>query len=105
MWPWDFGKAKDGFLNVNMSGTLRDAMMENPELKVFVGNGYFDLATPYFATEYTFNHMNLDPSLAGHVTMEYYETGHMPYTDLSSLKKMKEDLSRFIKASFKEKNS
>ncbi|MFQ5730147.1 MAG: S10 family peptidase, partial [Waddliaceae bacterium] len=103
VWPWDFGTAKSTFLNV--SETLRDAMTRNPELKVFVGSGYYDLATPYFATDYTFNHLGLDSSLLGHVTMEYYDAGHMSYTHLPSLKKMKEDLSKFIKASVKQKNS
>jgi carboxypeptidase C (cathepsin A) len=103
VWPWDFGAAKNAYLNV--SGALREAMTRNPRLKVFVASGYYDLATPYFATDYTFGHLGLDRTLLEHVTMEYYDAGHMMYTDLPSLRKMKEDLSKFIKKTISEKNS
>ena len=59
--------------------TLRQAMTINPHLKVFVANGYYDLATPYFATEYAFSHLGLDESLRGNISMGYYEAGHMMY--------------------------
>jgi len=72
-------------------------MTFNKYLKVFVANGYYDLGTPYFATEYTFNHLNLDPSLRGNISMGYYEAGHMMYIHLPSLKAMKKDLTKFIK--------
>jgi carboxypeptidase C (cathepsin A) len=79
-----------------VSETLRQAMTQNQALKVLVANGYYDLATPFFATEYTFNHMQLDPSLRGHVSMGYYEAGHMMYTQMASLRKVKEDIARFV---------
>ena len=63
--------------------------------RVFVGNGYYDLATPFFATEYTFNHLGLDPTLMHHVTMKNYEGGHMMYIYRPSLIKLKEDLAAF----------
>ena len=58
---WSYDKYKNKYLNV--AETLRRAMSQNQFLKVFVANGYYDLATPYFATEYTVNHLALDPSL------------------------------------------
>ena len=70
-------------------------MSKNSYLRVFVGNGYYDLATPLFATEYTFNHLGLDPSILHHVTMKNYEGGHMMYTYRPSLIKLKEDLAAF----------
>ena len=73
-------------------------MTQNPFLKVFVGNGYYDLATPFFATEYTFDHLELDPSLQAHITMDYYEAGHMMYLHQPSLAKLKADLARFLTA-------
>ena len=82
-----------------MAETLRKAMTVNPHLKVFVANGYYDLGTPYFATEYTFNHLGLHESLRGNVSMAYYEAGHMMYIHLPSLEAMKSDLAKFIKDS------
>ncbi len=70
-------------------------MTKNPYLRVFVGNGNYDLATPFFATEYTFNHLGLDPSLLDHVTMKYYEAGHMMYIYRPALIQMKNDLANF----------
>jgi carboxypeptidase C (cathepsin A) len=71
-------------------------MTTNRYLKVYVGNGYYDLGTPYFATEYTFNHMELDPEIRKNITMAYYEAGHMMYMHLPSLAQMKKDLTVFI---------
>jgi carboxypeptidase C (cathepsin A) len=82
---------------VNVAETLRQAMVRNPALKVFVANGYYDLATPFYATEYTFSHMLLDPTVRSNVSMGYYEAGHMMYTQMSSLKRLKEDIARFMK--------
>ncbi len=94
--PWDYSKHQNQYLNVAES--LRQAMTYNPHLKVFVGNGYYDLATPYFATEYTFGHLELDPTLENHVTMGYYEAGHMMYLHGPSLAKLKADLATFVAA-------
>lgn len=93
--PWDYGRAKNRYLNV--AGKLRRAMTKNPHLQVFVANGYYDLATPYFATEHTFNHLGLDPDLADHVTMTYYDAGHMMYIHEPSLKQLKRDMAAFVR--------
>jgi carboxypeptidase C (cathepsin A) len=95
--PWSYKEFENAYVNVGE--TLRAAMTYNPYLKVYVANGYFDLGTPYFATEYTFNHLGLDESVRGNVTMGYYEAGHMMYIHIPSLKQMKKDLSKFIKES------
>ena len=95
--PWSYKEFENAYVNV--AETLRAAMTYNPYLKVYVANGYYDLGTPYFATEYTFNHLGLDESLRGNVTMGYYEAGHMMYIHIPSLKQMKKDLANFIKDS------
>ncbi|HQX15464.1 MAG TPA: hypothetical protein PLA27_03510 [Anaerolineales bacterium] len=95
--PWSYKEFENAYVNV--AETLRAAMTYNPYLKVYVANGYYDLGTPYFATEYTFNHLGLDESLRGNVTMGYYEAGHMMYIHIPSLKQMKKDLAAFIKDS------
>ncbi len=82
---------------LEVSETLRKAMTINPHLKVFVANGYYDLATPFLAAEYTFAHLGLDESLRGNVSMAYYEAGHMMYVHQPSLARMKADLAAFVR--------
>jgi len=94
--PWSYREFENQYVNVGE--TLRAAMTYNPYLKVFVANGYYDLGTPYFATEYTFNHLGLDESLRKNVTMGYYDAGHMMYIHMPSLKQLKKDLAGFIKS-------
>jgi len=98
VWPWSYSDHENRYVNV--AETLRKAITNNPFLKVFIANGYFDLATPFFATEYTFNRIGLDPTLQGNVSMSYYEAGHMMYIHLPSLERLKIDLSEFIRNSY-----
>jgi carboxypeptidase C (cathepsin A) len=91
---WDYGKHQNKF--VDMSETLRAAMTQNPFLKVIIANGYFDLATPYSATEYTVNHLALEPQLRSNVQMTYYEAGHMMYVHEPSLAQLAADLRAFV---------
>ena len=70
---WDYEDFKNAYVDV--SETLRNTMSRNPHMKVLVANGYYDLATPHFATEFTFSHLGLDPELRDNVQMEYYEAG------------------------------
>ncbi|MEZ4658286.1 MAG: hypothetical protein R2911_11995 [Caldilineaceae bacterium] len=93
---WDYGKNQNQYVNV--AETLRGAMTKNRYLKVFVGNGYYDLATPYFATEYTFNHLGLDAELQANISMGHYEAGHMMYVHKPSIIQLKQDLDEFIEA-------
>jgi carboxypeptidase C (cathepsin A) len=94
--PWDYGNAKNRYLNV--APTLRQAMTRNRDLRVFVANGYYDLATPYFATDYTFDHLGADAKLTGRVTMTDYDAGHMMYINKASHQQLKQDLARFYKS-------
>ena len=92
--PWSFDEHQNQYVNV--AETLRAAMSKNPFLKVFVASGYYDLATPYFATRYTFDHMELDADLRGNVTAKHYEAGHMMYIHEQSLSTLKKDLAAFV---------
>ena len=74
---------------------LADAMRKNPKLHVLSANGYFDLATPFFATEYDLSHMMLPPSLTGNIEFTYYPSGHMVYLNVEAQKLMKADLDHF----------
>lgn len=81
---------------VNVAETLRKAMTMNPFLKVHVASGFYDLATPYFATDYTLNHLGLEPELQQNLSTSFYPAGHMMYVHLDSLARQKEALARFI---------
>ncbi|MEE9391299.1 MAG: peptidase S10 [Planctomycetota bacterium] len=92
--PWNYGNYKNRYLNV--AETLRKAMTKNPHLKVWVCSGYYDLATPYFAMEYTVSHMMLDPKLRPNIHTTYYESGHMMYIHKPSLEKFNRDYKAFM---------
>jgi carboxypeptidase C (cathepsin A) len=92
--PWSYERYQNRYLDV--SETLRAAMNQNPDLRVLVANGYYDLATPFSATSYTFARMQLEPALRGNVTMTYYAGGHMMYIDRAAHRKLREDVVRFL---------
>jgi carboxypeptidase C (cathepsin A) len=97
--PWDYSSAQNRFADT--SDSLRAALDRNPHMKVFVANGYYDLATPFFATEYTFSHLGLNPKLRGNIVMKEYEAGHMMYIHVPSLMKLKQDVAAFLDAAVK----
>jgi carboxypeptidase C (cathepsin A) len=84
-----------------VAADLASAMRKNPHMRVFSANGYFDLATPFFATEYDLDHMDLEPGLRGNVQFGYYPSGHMIYLNVEALHKLKSDLAGFITSSIK----
>lgn len=75
--PWNFGGARNRYPDV--SETLRSAMSQNPSLRVWIASGYYDLATPFAAAEYTVNHLGLDASVRPNITQTYFGAGHMMY--------------------------
>ena len=92
--PWSYAQHENQFVYV--SETLRQAISINPYLRVFLACGYYDLATPYFASEYTIKHLGLDESLRGNISTSYYEAGHMMYIHMPALEQLKKDLADFI---------
>ncbi len=94
---WKYDEHENDFVNV--AETLRGAMMKNPDLQLFVANGRYDLATPFFATEYTMDHLGLRNGVERNVTMAYYDAGHMMYTHRKSLARLSADLKKFIRQS------
>lgn len=106
--PWNFsgggmmgGRSSFMGMGLNIGETLRRAMSENLHLKVFIANGYYDGATPYFGTEYTFSQLDLNSEFNDRVAMGYYEAGHMMYIHKPSSAKLKKDLVEFYKSAVK----
>jgi carboxypeptidase C (cathepsin A) len=94
--PWDYGtQYRARYLN--LIDSLRSTMARNPFLKVLVANGIYDMATPFAATEWTFDHLGFEPTYRERVSMVYFEAGHMMYIRPSMLEKFKQDVGRFIR--------
>ena len=94
--PWDWGPGgRNGFPDV--SGSLRAAFSKNPDMKLFVASGHYDLATPFFATQYTLDHLGLEPAERARVTTREYEAGHMMYIHEEELAKLKRDVAEFVR--------
>jgi carboxypeptidase C (cathepsin A) len=98
--PWDFGPAGSGYLNV--ATTLREAMTKSPSLKVLVASGYFDLATPFAAADYTIDQMPLSKELRSNITQTYYEGGHMMYLARPALVQLHADLKSFYESAVRK---
>lgn len=92
--PWKFGEAREGAPDT--ADALRAALSKNPHMRVYIASGYYDLATPYFATEYTLAHMGLDPSLRANIETGEYEAGHMMYIHEPCLAQLKRDVAKFV---------
>jgi carboxypeptidase C (cathepsin A) len=91
--PWDYG-VQNGFGDT--TALLKNALTKNPYMKVLVAAGYYDLATPFYAVEYTFNHMGLNPDMHKRISWAYYQSGHMLYIDADSHTKLKHDVGEFL---------
>jgi carboxypeptidase C (cathepsin A) len=100
--PWNYGPAGNGYLNV--ADDLRDAMLQNPQMRVMFCSGWLDLATPFTATDYTIDHMGLVKDLRGNIDKQYYPAGHMMYHEDASRKRLHEDIARFITESMKSES-
>ncbi len=91
--PWDYGQFENRY--VDASGDLQRAMTTNPNLKLMVAGGYYDLATPLSGTEYSVDHLQLAPALRKNVTEHRYRAGHMMYLKQSCLEAIRRDLVKF----------
>lgn len=95
--PWNWKYEPGNHHYVTVMPTLRDAMTKNTQLRVLVANGYYDMATPFLASEYTFAHLGLAPALRKNVSLTYYESGHMMYVHGPSRRQLKADIAKFIR--------
>ncbi|MEP7075446.1 MAG: peptidase S10 [Acidobacteriota bacterium] len=97
--PWNWNTS-NGYADTSIP--LKDAMAKNPYMKIMIACGYYDMATPFYAAEYTVSALNLDPSLRKNISFQYYESGHMVYLEKNSLKKLHDDVASFIASSSKK---
>jgi carboxypeptidase C (cathepsin A) len=95
-WDWNHGGRGFGGSIANVEGDLANALLTNSHLQVQVENGLFDEATPFFATEYSMDHLGIPHELRSHIQLEYYESGHMIYLHEDSLAKLKTNIASFI---------
>jgi carboxypeptidase C (cathepsin A) len=80
----------------NVIPDLAAAMKYNPKLHVMLNSGYYDLATPFYTADYEMKHLPIPPELTGHIETHYYESGHMVYAHLPSLKELHDNVAAFI---------
>jgi len=97
--PWTFKGFENRF--ANMGEELRQAMVQNPSLKVLFATGYYDGATPYFDTIYTVSHLGLPPEIRRNVSIAFYDSGHMMYIRAADHAKLKRDVANFFEATLR----
>ncbi len=92
------GSPSDGSNALNVMPDLANAIKTNPQLKVMLNAGYYDLATPFFAATYEEHHLPIDPSLTKNIQYDYYESGHMVYVRDESLHRLHDNAAAFIRS-------
>jgi carboxypeptidase C (cathepsin A) len=97
---WEWGNAVEGFPST--AGGLRSAIIKNPYMKILVMEGYYDLATPFAAANWTMDHLDLNPQFRQNISYATFNSGHMVYIDRSQHDKMKKDLVDFMEKSLQK---
>jgi carboxypeptidase C (cathepsin A) len=104
VWDWKHqGAGGFGFPgSPNVEGDLVQLILTNPHLQVEVENGYYDLATPFYGSEYTMDHLGLKPDLRKNIQLKYYDAGHMMYVHDADLGKLHANVAAFIDRATKQ---
>jgi carboxypeptidase C (cathepsin A) len=98
---WDFKHQPPGARQplqqaANVMPDLASAMKYDPDLRIFLAGGYFDLATPFYEGWYEMHHLAIPEALQDHIDYHYYQSGHMVYAHQDSLKALHDDAAAFI---------
>ncbi len=91
------GESTPTILSVNVMPDLATAMKYDPDLKVCLNGGYFDLATPFYEGMYEMHHLPIPQSLQSNIEYHYYQSGHMVYANEGSLKQLHDNVAAFIR--------
>jgi carboxypeptidase C (cathepsin A) len=99
---WDFAHRPPGAREalkqqVNVMPDLASAMKHNPNLKILVNGGYFDLSTPFFEGIYEMRHLPVPATLQKNIDFKFYDSGHMVYAHQASLKALHDNVAEFIR--------
>ncbi|TCO58456.1 S10 family peptidase [Actinocrispum wychmicini] len=94
--PWSFKEFENR--TVTVAGKLAAAMRANHNLRVHVGSGYLDGATPYYAADYVLAHLAIPTELRGNIDVQYYPAGHMMYIHEPSRQRQAADLAAFVRS-------
>jgi carboxypeptidase C (cathepsin A) len=97
-WDWKHeGNIRWGTIGAINSGIdMAQALSRDPNMKVLILNGYYDVATVFYGVEHSIDHLGLTPATKNNIIMKYYEAGHMMYTHQASLEKFRKDVAEFI---------
>ena len=100
---WDFlhrqpDEAQPTTQSTNVMPDLAHAMKYNPQLKILLTGGYFDLATPFYEGIYEMNHLPIPEKLRQNISYRYYRSGHMVYAHQDSLQALHDDVAEFVKS-------
>jgi carboxypeptidase C (cathepsin A) len=98
-WDWnhrDPDGSQDLPRGTNVAPDLATAMKRDPDLKIMVNGGYFDLATPFFEGMYEMKHLPIPRTLEDNIEYHYYRSGHMVYVNVTALKELHDNVAAFI---------
>lgn len=99
--PWNFRRR--GFLGFpNVMADMAQAIMYDPDMKVLLMGGYYDLGTPYFEGKYEMQHLPMPKDLQSNISYKYFTSGHMVYLAEQSLKELHETAKNFIETNYKK---
>lgn len=93
-WDWRIGGGRDNDVYLNVAPYIGKAMRENSGMRVFVGQGYYDFATPFYAAEYSLTRTGIPQD---RVEYQYYGSGHMMYVRDEDRVKLSRDIRDFIR--------
>lgn len=93
-WKW---QSDDGWPKYpDAASGLRRAMLRDPGLRVLLASGVYDFATPFYAAEWTLDHLGLPAERRKNITTTRYKGGHMMYTDEAELTALARDVETFL---------